>query len=237
MSDDECKYCAGDGYLPPEGDDFYESRRMCVCTAQRLYRDKLGPAVYDAGTIEKSPYAHRLKQNLFVRSYREDFLPHLRYALIYAGLDYFSRVVNDMKLLNAWFGKEKAHDPQADKEVNYESVQDLVEAPDLVVIFIGETGYKNVALPGVLLEALRSRRFVAKPTWLINPYNKPFQEGHFCHSAEVERFLTEYFDKYTLRPEGPRKRKSLADGTVSEESPNSDTDAEGGSGYFGKNFS
>ena len=210
---DPCPFCEGTGFLPVPNDP--ESRAKCKCTLERLYRAKLGQEIFEAKNLkEKTEYTDLMDNNLFVVSTRRDFMPHLRYALIDKGLNYFARVTNDSQMLDAWLSKEKSRSRDGGTtEVDYfTSLRDLTQDPQLLIIFLCVVSYPNRALPGVLLEALRIRDFEGKPTWVINPHAHPFTEGHLCWSTEVEGYISENFKTRKIAPS--IKTKSLYEGVV-----------------------
>ena len=195
-----CDICNGVGYLPVPNDP--DTRIKCKCTLIRLYRNKLGNDVFNATNLKRSAYSDRVDKNVFVTANRHDFLPHLRYTLIDHGLNFFSRVTNDSQMLDAWLSKEMTHSQSEGtaSHVDYTSLRDLVENPQLLIIFLCVVSYTNRALPGILLEAMRIRNFVGKPTWIINPHTHPFNQGHLCWSAEVEEFIVGNYMQKKIKP-------------------------------------
>lgn len=223
MPKDNCPICDGKGYLPVPGK--VDTRMRCKCTLQVLYHNKLGSEVFNAKALDSSEYANLVSKNLFITSTRRDFLPHLRFALIEQGLGYFSRITNDSQMLDAWLSKGREHSQEAGTAgaKDFTSLRDLVEDPQLVVIFLGIVAYSNRALPGVLLEALRTRSFEGKPTWVVNPHAHPFNQGHYCYSPEVEEYLASNFTQKKIAPSV--KTTSLHEGIMMKETEV--TDAKG----------
>jgi hypothetical protein len=207
----DCKICEGAGYLKLGGNRDY--KRPCVCTLRFLYRKSLGAEIYNARKLTSTPFTDLIDKNVFIRANRRDFLPHLRHALIEQGTQFFHRVTNDSMLLDAWLSKDK----QSSKEdgsttVTYTSLRDLVDDPQLVVLFLGVVSYPNRALPGVLLEALRIRYFEGKPTWVVASHSNFFIKGHLCWSQEGDDFLVENFLTRKIKPSAPTK--SLYEGIM-----------------------
>lgn len=195
-----CPICNGAGYVPVPSDP--TSRKRCRCTTEDLYRAKLGRDIVDAPKIKNSPYAGLVKKDLFVVANRKDFLPHLRFALLRQGSNFFSRVTNDSAILDAWFSnkKERTREEHGEIEADFTSVVDLVESPSLLIIFLGVLSYPNKAMPGKLLEALRIRSFQNRPTWLVNPHSFPFSSGHLCWSPETNSYIEEHFKEMRIAP-------------------------------------
>jgi hypothetical protein len=65
---------------------------------------------------------------------------------------------------------------------------------DLVIIRLGHLGYKNVAMPGILKDALMLREVALKPTWLIDSPQSPFTMGHFAYSEDVYEYIKNRFE-------------------------------------------
>jgi len=210
-SENDCKVCSGTGYISMgTTKDF---KRPCVCTLRYLYRHSLGDEIYNAKPLKSSPFEDRTDQSLFIKANRRDFLPHLRHALICQGTNFFHRVTNDSQMLDAWLSKDKETSKDSGStQVTFTSLRDLVEDPSLVVVFLGVTSYSNRALPGVLLESLRIRRFAGAPTWVVTAHNKPYVEGHFAWSPEASDYLTENFE--TLSIEATQPARSLYKGVA-----------------------
>lgn len=206
-----CNICQGSGYLAMGETNEY--KRPCVCTLRYLYRRALGDEIYNAAPLDDSPFAAKVDTSLFIKANRRDFLPHLRHALISQGTQFFHRVTNDSQMLSAWLSKDKeTSKEEGSTKVTFTSLIDLVEDPQLLVVFLGVVSYKNRALPGVLLEGLRIRRFAGKPTWVVTSHKSPFVDGHFAWSPEGEEYLLENFEQHTIKP--TRVDKSLYEGVT-----------------------
>lgn len=217
----KCQICEGSGYINvPHKID---TRMMCRCTLEALYRRKLGREIFDAAPLSSSEYTSLVDKNVFITSTRRDFLPHLRYAAIDQGLNYFLRVTNDSQMLDAWLSKERAHSQKegTTQAVDFTSLRDLVEDPQLLVIFLGIVSYGNRALPGILLETIRIRIFEGRPTWIVNPHVHPFNAGHFCYSPDVEEQIALSFEKRRIEPSV--QTTSLYEGVKLRETKGHDT--------------
>lgn len=226
MTKNECEICEGTGYI--DVPDRVDTRMRCKCTLKKLYRNKLGNEIFGAKALEASPFADVVDQNLFVVSTRRDFLPHLRYSLIEQGLSFFSRITNDSQMLDAWLAKPKEHSKQEGTDstgTGFTSLRDLVEDPELMVLFLGIVSYGNKALPGVLLEALRIRSFKGLPTWIINPHSQPFNQGHYCYSPEVDSYISDNFHQEKIKPSV--KTRSLYEGVEIMEDSNASSGSPG----------
>lgn len=203
-SEEECPHCDGEGYITISRDDpefeelkdrygdkawAYRTQKRCICTKREKFKEQVGPTIYNAEKLEDSFLWDRTGEDLFVQSYRADFLPHFRYVLVKKGLDFFWRMTDDAELRDIYVGN---HD-------DYESLSDCVRQPRLVVINLAILSYENVAMPGILLESLRIReKFEEKSTWILNPPDEPFNEGHEAYSPKLERYISERFNKISI---------------------------------------
>jgi hypothetical protein len=201
----ECPHCNGKGYVPlTEDDPEYErlkekygdnaswyinlTEKRCICTKKERFRQEVGEDIYQAEILEESVLWDRTGEDLFIKSYQTDFRPHLRYVLARKGLDYFYRVTTDAKLRDVYVGEDE----------EYNSLAGHVENPTLLIIDLAILSYKNTAMPGILQESLRIRRHEGKATWVVNPPDEPFQEGHEAYSPSAEAYVNEHFKKLKI---------------------------------------
>jgi hypothetical protein len=159
-----------------------------------------------AGAAGEPPKKDRTGENLFIKGYWKDLLPHLKWSLGCKGPDFRFRLLTDEKLKIIYLGAEsyatKAKS-RRDEVVTYNSLNDLVGPDiDLVIIRLGFLGYKNIAMPGILKEALMIREFACKPTWIIEVPTSIFGFGHFSYSEDVWDYISANYTTVDLvRPE------------------------------------
>lgn len=217
-----CVRCRGSGVLPIEGDD--TTVQQCICSYSRALKAHLGAEIATAPLIDRSPLfvpgppgeppkIDRTRDNLFLKGYWRDLLSHLKWALGCKGPMFRYRLVTDEKLRNVYLGKE-AYATQAkarrDEMVTFNALPDLVGPEiDLVIIRLGFLGYKNIAMPGILKEALMIREFACKPTWIVEVPTSIFGPGHFSFSEEVFEYITDHFETLNL----VRKESARSDDT------------------------
>ncbi len=210
-----CPKCNFTGFKHVEGDDTRVTQ--CICSYAKTLKAYLGTEIAKAPTITHSPLyvlgdrgqtpkVDRTRENLFISSYWSDLLPHLKWTLACKGPMFRFRVVTDEKLKTVYLGNEsyklRAKDVRDGVET-FNSIGDLVGPDiDLVILRLGFLGYKNVAMPGVLKEALLLRESADKPTWLVEIPNMPFTYGHFSHSEDVAEYVNRLYDKLTFKSEG-----------------------------------
>lgn len=204
MTDEKkpCPYgCDGSGYVVI--DDLHT--RECMCSyAKRLYAH-LGPEIGGAPRLEgSSPLfwpqdeVDLTTKNVVIKGYWTDVLPHMRWVLGSKGTMFHYKILTDEKLRTVYVGAEaytsRARSKRDDLET-YNTLADIVGAEwDLLVIRLGFLGYKNVAMPGVLQEALMLREVALKPTWLIESPQAPFAPGHFAFSEEGFEYIQRRFE-------------------------------------------
>jgi hypothetical protein len=155
----------------------------------------------DGGSITKAPVVDRTTENLFLKITWLDFRMHARWSL---GCRYWRdqtfryRMVTDERLLSVWLGDEKYTSKSKktrdrDDTQSYNSLRDLVENFDLVIIRLGHIGYKNIAAPGVLRQALMIREVALKPTWIVQ-VPTPGGAQPVSWDSDVALYVDEHFD-------------------------------------------
>jgi len=205
MSDEKppCQKCGGSGKI--QIDD--STVTQCICAFARAMKEHLGSEIALAPVVKSSPLfvagqpdpkVDRTKDNLFLKGYWADLLPHFKAALIGKGLFFQFKIVTDEKLKTVFVGDEsykvRARSKRDDIETN-NSLADLV-GPDnaLVIIRLGFLGYKNVAMPGILREALLLREALSKATWIVeDPDQGYFGPGHLAYSDEAAEVIDRIF--------------------------------------------
>lgn len=206
-----CARCMGTGFLPVEGDDM--TVQQCICAYSRALKLHLGAEIATAPNITQSPLfmagasgeppkLDRTKENLFLKGYWTDLLPHFKWALGCKGPTFRYRIVTDEKLKTVYVGAESyatRAKGRRDEIVTYNSLSDLVGPDlDLVIIRLGFLGHKNVAMPGVLKESLMIREFACKATWIVEVPTSIFGHGHFSYSEEVAEYIENNFEVVNL---------------------------------------
>lgn len=220
----ECKICGGTGYLPlTEEDpayilrqkrygiyaDAYHCEKRCACKVDEMFSLKVGPEIYMADKLKSSALHSCVDKDVFIDAYRSDFLPHLRYSLFQEGLSFFFRAVTDSHLRDVFVGT----DP------DFPSLASVAGSPDLLVIYLAVLSHSNKAMAGVILEVLKVRKYVGLPTWLVNPPDTPFSEGHLAWSSDLDYYMKQ--QNFEHKKIGTRKSasgKSENNKTVSSDS-------------------
>lgn len=222
-----CVHCGGRGVI--DKDDM--TAIMCICTKFRLLRIHLSkdtPDILHAADVKESPLyvlgsekgkpsRDRTKDNLFLCGLWRNVVSHLKWTLYFKGLTYTYRIVTDERIKNVAVGNESYKGKTEDDRKLTESVnglRDLVEDPDLVIVRLGFLGYKNIAAPGYLKEALMIRESAGKPTWLVEGAVK-YEYDHRAYSPETYSYIHSRFETLALHAPGSVEGASHVDTSAS----------------------
>ncbi len=195
--------------------------RPSICLKLSMLDNYLGPDLSGAAKIRESPlYAinagfqstlDRTSENLHIHSTWHRLLPHLRLSIGHRHWlepNFRFSIITDERIKNVFVGnesyKQRSSKVRDDKD-SYNGLKDLVESHDLMIIRLGFLGYKNVAAPGALKEALMIRDAAHKPTWVVQ---NPEADLPKSWDEEVSGYLSEHFDivdmqKLDKSPEPP----------------------------------
>jgi len=80
-------------------------------------------------------------------------------------------------------------DPDFTREITVRGLEDMAEAPSLLIVRLGVKMARNSAMPEVLIETIELRQHLNKPTWIVVDPNRPLCEGHIAWSRGVEDVL------------------------------------------------
>jgi len=123
------------------------------------------------------------KKDLFIRATDWNvFLSNLKWVAGYKVKHHmFIRVVTDLHLVNVYVGNTSIRARLKSQQLEdgplqiCNSLPDLLESPDLVIIRLGVLTHYNKSAANVLQESLLIRSQMAKPTWLVEPPHKAFE--------------------------------------------------------------
>jgi hypothetical protein len=175
--------------------EFFE---MCPCTVKGRVTEMLAlfnPAVRNVPGITESALTDHVGQSAYITGDRDKFYRLLKHALastwVRKSMGFRARYVTDQEILAARLGEEvKINDPEESQDSDYSgkaTLFRLLESPDLVVIHLGSIKYRNVALPGYLLEGINIRAKTDKATWIYSPHEVSYSD--FFYSQELEQYL------------------------------------------------
>lgn len=193
-----CKKCGGYGYTQIDGGHYGIPQAVpCECQIKRaleIQADKAFPNL-SKFPIKPSALKGKVEESLLITAEHSDFLLHLRGALAKRQRpEELVKVVSDADCMSAWLGSIKlagmeVADPDFQASLKVFSLSDLAEPPKLLVINTGVKMARNSAMSEVLHETLTIRQFLNKPTWVVQPPDRPIQEGHIAWSRPVEDAL------------------------------------------------
>lgn len=213
-----CKVCDGSGKLIIDA----FTHKTCVCLYNRKMRTHLGSEIATATPVKNSPLFQEVeglhgqmvlkdltKKSLFIKSWWDELRGHLKWALYCKGPTFFFQVVTDERIRSVFVGNEqyshRSRKVRDDVEAN-NSLRDLVgETYNLVIIRLGFLGYKNQAMAGALLEALRIRESLVLPTWIIEEPRSIFAPGHLSYGEELADYIHHNFPTLDLVEDKSRK--------------------------------
>jgi hypothetical protein len=156
------------------------------------------------------------QSNMFFRNTDWNvFLSNLKWVAAYkASKNLYFRVVTDLHIVNVFVGNATLRSRLKSQQVEdgelliCNSLPDLVEPPDLLIIRLGVLTYSNKAAADVLAEVLLLRNAVARPTWVVEPAHKAFEPysrtdfgtsvGMPSCNENVLEYLVENFDQLEL---------------------------------------
>lgn len=214
-----CKKCNGYGYTQIDGGHYGMPQAVpCECKitkALQVQADKAMPNLSKV-PVKKSALQGKIETDLLITGDVSDLMLHLRGALSHRKKpEEFVKVVSDADCMSAWLGSIKLSgmdiaDPDFQSSLKVFSLQDLAEPPKLLIINTGVKMARNSAMSEVLHETLTIRQFLNKPTWVVQPPDKPIQEGHIAWSRAVEDTLTgwERISLVGLREKSSNAKKS-----------------------------
>ena len=193
-----CKKCGGYGYTQVDGGHYGIPQAVpCECQLNRALDIQAEKAFINLSKypVKKSVLTGKITESLVITAEHSDFLLHLRGALHkHKRPQELVKVVSDAECMSAWLGSIKLSgmevaDPDFQANLKVFSLSDLAEPPKLLVINTGIKMARNSAMSEVLHETLTIRQFLNKPTWVVQPPDRPIQEGHIAWSRPVEDAL------------------------------------------------
>jgi len=196
----KCTFCGGHGYI--QKDDGYmgmPEATPCVCVQERALNQQAEKAWAGLSRIpakkKGGPLKGKIKSNLVIMAEKPDFEVALRNALWVEGRpSLFVKVVSDATLISAWLSNlsragEDIVDPDFQRDLKVATLEDLAEAPGLLIVRLGVKMAKNSQTSAVLLETIELRQHLNKATWIIEEPRKPLVEGHLAWSPAVHEAL------------------------------------------------
>jgi len=219
-----CKVCKGQGSidLPPDPSvgRITPSKLRCDCVLKRdlllnLRRGWRG--LERADNVKKTPLKGRTGDNLRVTGSLRVFRAHLRHVALRMGSTWNFQVSSDADLMSAWLanihvGGGEVYDVDVRKrEIVAFTLEDLIDPPELLIIFLGVKAARNSAMPEVLLETVQHRQYRDKATWIVDQPHALLDAEHIAYSEGVRDVLLDWehieLDDEGLIPTKNKKKK------------------------------
>jgi len=191
----KCSFCFGLGVIEKEGKSF-----ECTCSFIKRISASM-PLYIRKAEIRKEhlelPILEMMRKHIMVIASWADGKSILKGMMI-GNPSKLIKVTSDREIRDVFVGsKSRAAKGDEDGKI-YNSLEDLMEPPDLMVIRLNELSYKNRAASGALEEAINYRVDRDKATWLFSDMDKPFTIGSFAFSDSVSDMIKTYFLTYRV---------------------------------------
>lgn len=218
--DPNCAVCQGRGRLPAEGNG-PPALTLCRCVLHQeilanVERGMRG--LSKAAKVPSSPLLKYMDADARVTARTPWFQAHLRHVAVRQPPRWGFRVCTDADLMQAWLATaalagHEIRDPDAAeglarRSLDFMTLVDIALPPTLLIIRLGVKSARNVAMPEVLLEAIRVRTHEGRPTWVWDQPDNPLMEGHIGWSPTV----VEEISGWAHVREGDEERLPATDG-------------------------
>lgn len=214
------EYPGGASIMRVEGDEVVSDvcpNMKIVALRQRLLRldPQLLKVKHDSTTpLYQNGQFDRTEDNLLLtQADWRVFLSHFKWVLGNKDPKYFVRIVTDATLKQVYMGEASVRarlpEQREDSELAiFNSLEDLLALPNLIIIRVGFVVYFNRAMASILHEALLLRLGVGKATWIVEPagyHFKPYSKGEYgissgmpCCDADVAQLVEAQFESIQL---------------------------------------
>lgn len=203
--DPGCPVCHGRGgmEMPPERrpvgviTPVFEPCRCVIRRARLQNMDKAWPGLSAVPPIAKaSQLSGLLGSNAWITAATDRLRAHMHRVALGQPHVWHFKVSSDADVMTSWLGSlavkgMEVFDIDAQVSTKHVTIVDLVEPPSLLVLQLGVKTARNAAMPEVLLEAVRHRVHVGKPTWVIDQPAMPLGFGHLAYSQALLDVLSE----------------------------------------------
>ena len=158
-------------------------------------RNHLGPEIAGVKHDKDSPLITLTDSDVRIQteSWRA-LLPHLKAALGKRGLGFSFLILADERIRYVFVGNaayRARRREEREASITYNDIHDLVAEPDLVIIRVGQLGYKNIAAGGALKEALFVRDVENGPTWCVEENGTAYLSSH-SYDEEVDNIVSKW---------------------------------------------
>ena len=204
-----CDICDDEGVIEVEG-----KLLECECSLLRRISASMPPYIRKTmiGVQHLAlPIIDFTGKQLFIISSWTDMKAIIKAVMIKHHKKHF-RITSDREIRDVYVGSRSATAVAAvegDGQV-FNNLQDLMDAPDLVLVRLNELSYKNKAASGALEEALSFRLDRDKPTWVISNTDHPFNEASHAYSESVWDLISSAYTRLIIPLISPKQNASTA---------------------------
>jgi hypothetical protein len=188
-----CDKCNGVGIVEHKG-----KLRECLCAFLRRKAAEMPPYIRKAQVKPphlELPVINAINQSLYIITSWADLKAVIKVIMIKYPQK-FVRITSDREIRDVFVGATSRSARGEDDEGKvFNTLQDLMDLPDLVIVRLNELFYKNKAAPGALLEAVSFRVDRDRPTWVISDTDKPFTSKSYAWSDSFIEFVSSSFAK------------------------------------------
>jgi hypothetical protein len=186
----KCVKCGGSGVIEKDTKSY-----ECECSLIKRIAAAM-PVYIKRAEVRKEhldlPIMGMTSKHILVISSWLDLKAVLK-ALMISNPQKLIRVTSDREIRDVYVGsKSRAARGDEDGKI-YNSLEDLMDIADLVLVRLNELSYKNKAASGALEEAVSYRVDRDKPTWLFSDTSKPFTQGSHAYSDSVNDIIKTSF--------------------------------------------
>jgi len=180
--------------------------RSCDCTLDYMRRqnmERIWPSLSTAreipGLREHPPLLQLTHHDVWITAKEPVFKAHLQAVSYCRSPLWDAKVWSDKDLVKAWLNTayaqgHKIYDTELDNvRVTAMYIDELVESYDLVVLLMGVKEAPNKETPSVLLEAIKTRMHLGRPTWVVDqPQRRVDRIEHRAYSEALEGMLSHW---------------------------------------------
>ncbi len=185
-----CEFCNGSSYFEKDG-------KIYECRCALLKRLAASMPIFIRDSRVKEEHANHILTNkykglYYIHCHWSDIKPIIKVTLI-KNPNLHVKITSDREIRDVGVGATSKSAKSEDSDSIYNTLQELVEPPHLLIIRLNELGYKNKAAPGFLEEAISIRADRNMPVWVLSDKNKPFSFNSFAYSETVWDLISQTF--------------------------------------------
>jgi hypothetical protein len=190
-----CEKCGGSGVIEKDGKTY-----ECQCALLRRLAAAM-PGFVRVAIVSKAHIVHPItddiNKNYLIDAAWSDARALIKVAM-YKHPNLHFRITSDREIRDVGVGSTSRQARGDDATIVFNSLQDYMEPPKLVIVRLNELGYKNRAAAGLLEEALNIRVDRGLTTWVLNNKNKPFSPASHAYSEAVWDLIHTAFKKIDI---------------------------------------